>query len=154
MATNCIWGLLFDAFVIGIHVTRTMIVLAFLATIGIILVVDPAFILTYFGVDYTESNDKISQVYIKDYLYYLGVIVGLMGAFFAVLVNWIIQDIAKLIHPIQSCFYALLSLTFVAGVFIIFDEKDGAWLFQDYIYLIIYYLAMCLLQLCIFFCNR
>lgn len=154
MATNCLWGLLFDAFVVGTKVTKTMVMLAFLAFTGIILVVNPAFVLEYFGVDYSSSDNETVKTYIKDFMYYFGVLIGLTGGLVAVIINWLLADLAKLINPIQSSFYAIISFTMTGAFFIFFVEDDGPWLLEDYFYLIIYYLSLCLLQYCIFYCNK
>ena len=53
MATGTFWGLVFDAFVVKVKVTRTMVLLAVLTFVGVILVVNPAFILSYFGIEYS-----------------------------------------------------------------------------------------------------
>ena len=152
IATNTLWGLLFDAFVVGVKLTKTMIILAFCALIGVILVVNPSFILSYFGVKFI--TDENSQVFVKDFFYYFGVFLGLSGAFMGVLINWLISDMVKFIHPVQSAFYSMFSKAVISAFFILGEKKDGPWLFQDYIYLSMFYCSESISQLCLYYCNK
>lgn len=128
-----------------------MVALAVVTFCGIILVVNPAFFLTYFGVDY---SDQSAQMFVKDFTYYMGVGVGCFAAFITVFNNLLIAGMAQFTHPLQISFYAISGLTFTSGIFILFEEKDGQWLFVDYLYLGMYYFSMIMNQLSIFMMNK
>lgn len=121
--------------------------LAVVTFIGVILVVNPAFILRHFGVDY---SDQVAENASKDVLYYAGVAIGCFGAFSVVANNFLIAGMAAHIHPIQNSFYALLGFMTASGIFMLFEEKDGPWLFVDYIYLASYYVFLSGNQITVF----
>ena len=78
--------------------------------------VNPAIILSYFMEDFVESNTESDVGYVKDYWYYFGVLLGLSGAFLSVLINYLISDMVKFIHPIQSSFYSMYAKAAMSSV--------------------------------------
>ena len=153
-ATNTFWGLIFDTFVNRIKLTTTMVIMAFLTFIGVVFVVNPEFILSHFGIEYTEPEDTSKNFYVKDYVYYLGVFIASMAAFGGVLINYMMAELARSVHPCQNAFYAILPCVYLGAALTFCSEEDGPWLIQDYLYLFVYYLCFCIHYSAIFFANK
>ena len=150
MATNTFWGQVFDAFVVGIKITKAMILLVLTTFVGIVLVINPEVILVHFGVVYETSTD--TAVY--DTIFYIGICLCLFGTFLSVLINWIIADLSHSMHPIQNVFYFSIFCVWVSGLKTIFSGADSNWFIYDYFYLFIQFMSMLGLQHGLFFGNN
>ena len=149
VATNTFWGQFFDAFISGIKITKTMIILVITTFFGIVLVVNPEFMLGYFGVVYESSEEDP-----KSSLFYIGVFLALLGTFLSVYINWLIAGLSQSIHPLQNMFYFAVFCTWAAGFVRLISGGDVPWLPHEYLYLLIQFLSMIGLQNGLYFGNK
>lgn len=105
-ATNTLWGLIFDFFLVGIILTKSMISYGCFSLLGIILVIHPNLITGIFGYYVGEENlAQVEEGRPIDINFIIGVLCGLGMGFFQVMVFYIIGSIAKHINPSTSVFY-------------------------------------------------